>query len=239
MCFPAAIPIAMAVVSAAGAMVSQKLGNDAQNSAAIQNYNQQSRYAERVNAAALQQQSETDSRNRADNLRQAESAADKTRMQILENRRAMSAARASAGTSGMMGMPLNMIEQNYQALIGGISTNLQSFNSQLDQNYFFNSQDTAMRANSTTNQAIPMKPYLQKFGWGNVLSGVLTGLGTGLGAIGGGAWVFGGGGGWGGGGVVRSVPQTHHQPRITPCRLMVTNKFIRTCKGRLKWTDFN
>lgn len=183
MCFE---PMTMAIMSGAmtalSSMVGQALQVNASNQAAAANYNNQARYAESVNQAALTQQTETDSRNRIDRMRQAETAADKARMAILENRRAMSTARASAGTSGMMGMPLNLIDQNYQALIGGVGTNLSSFNQQLDENYFFNSVDSSMRANSITNQAIPQKPFMQKFGLMNVLAAGIQGAQAGFGA---------------------------------------------------------
>ena len=42
--------------------------------------------------------------------------------------------------------------------------------------------DSALRANATTNQAIPAKPYLQKFGAGNILAAGLQGATAGLGA---------------------------------------------------------
>lgn len=188
MCFdPVTAAIAVAAVTAVTSMVSDKMAMDTQNKAAADSYNQAARQAERVNRAAIAQQAETDSRNRVQTMRAAENNADKARAAILENRRAMATARASAGTSGLMGLPLNMIEQNYQALIGGVGTNLTSTNQQLDENYFFDSMDSMLRAQSISNQAIPQKPTLQKFGWGNVLSGALKGASAGLGSMGGGA----------------------------------------------------
>lgn len=188
MCFPVLIPIAMAAVTAVSSMVSDKLQMNAQNKAAADSYNQQARYAEQVNRAAIAQQTETDSRNRIETMRNAENATDKARLAILQNRQQMAAARASAGTSGLMGLPLNMIEQNYQAMIGGLGTNLQSTYQQLDENYFFNSMNSKMQAQNVSNQAVPMKPTLQSFGWGNVLSGVLKGAEAGLSSgMGGGA----------------------------------------------------
>lgn len=178
MCFN---PIA-AVAAVAANIVATKLAIDSENAAAAHNYNQQARYAERVNQAALQQKAETDSRNRIETLRKAASATDTAQQVILKNRAAMGAARASAGTSGLMGLPLNMITQNYEALLGGVGTNLQSTFQQLDENLFFNNMDSALRANSISNQAIPNKPYFQKMTGMHYLSAVLSGLSGAMGA---------------------------------------------------------
>lgn len=183
MCFdPVTMAIMTTVVTAASSMVSQGLQMNAQNKAAAQQYNQQSKYAESVNRAAIAQQQETDARNRLETMRNSESAADKTRSDILANQRAQATARASAGTSGMMGLPLNLISQNYQAMIGNQATNLNTYNTQLDQNYFYNAMNSAMQANSTSNQAVPMKPYMQSMGFGNFLSAGLQGAQAGMGA---------------------------------------------------------
>ncbi len=182
MCFALAVPLVMAAVSAASSMVSQGLQMSAQNKASAYQYNQQSKYAESVNRAAIAQQQETDARNRMERMRNSESAADKTRADILQNQRAQATARASAGTSGMMGMPLNLISQNYQAMIGNQATNLNTYNQQLDQNYFYDMMNSALQANSTSNQAVPMKPYMQKMGFGNFLAAGLQGAVTGIGA---------------------------------------------------------
>lgn len=214
MCFdPVTMAVVAGTVTALSSVVSQKMQIDGQNNAAAQSYNQQSRYAEQVNKAAITQQQQTDDRNRINTQMQAASAGDQARAAILQNQVAMGAARASAGTSGMMGLPLNMIEQNYQSLIGGIGTNLQTKDTQLDVNQFFNNQDTMLQAQSTSNQAIPMKPFMQKFGMMNLLSAGLSGASAGMGAYNPGAGVakpadlFGGTGGAAG-----TIPRVNMNP---------------------------
>lgn len=176
MCFD---PITSAVIvgglTAVSSAVSQQLQISTQNEAAANQYNQQARQAEQINQAAIKQQQETDSRNRIQRLRSAETALDKARAAILENRKRQGTARATAGTSGLMGLPLEQITQNYDALVGGVNTNLSNNLTQLNENYFFDSMNSALRAQDITNRAIPVKPQMQSFGFMNAASALVSG----------------------------------------------------------------
>ncbi len=177
MCFPVIAAMAVAAVTS---ILSTTLAKNSANKQAAAAYNQQSRQAEAVNKAALTQQAETDSRNRVERLRQSETAADRARSAIRDNQRAQAAARASAGSSGLMGLPFNMLDQTYQSMIGGINTNLTSQQQQLDENYFFSSMNSMMQANNVTNQAVPLKPQLQSVGVMDFVTAGLDGLSAGM-----------------------------------------------------------
>lgn len=182
MCFPGAgAAIFSAVGTALTSLVADGLATTAQNKAAAATYNSQVDYAEMVNKQAIRQANEKNSRARLDTKRQAESAADKARQAVLENLRQRATARASGGTAGIM--DLSNIEQNFDALIGGVGTNFQSTLTQLDQNLFFTQLDNKLQADNISNQAIPAKPQLQGFGLSNLLAAGVAGLSAGIGTF--------------------------------------------------------
>lgn len=214
MCFAAAIPIIIGALAAGGSLVSSQLGVRAQNEA-INAQNQASAYAYKqqldqygkLQKAVVQNLNEKDSRLRINQQRDATSAFERAQAQIRENQRRAATARATAGSSGLMGLPLNVIDQTYSAAEGGISANLQSTYLNLMQNTYFGMVDNRLAAQNTLNQNAPIKPYMQE---GTSLNGLhflgaaISGLSAGVGAYSGG----------GGGGEPAETPEFTYEPGV-------------------------
>lgn len=175
MCFSAAIPFVVAGLTALGSIVSDSLSIKAQNEAAMSNYSNELARQKLVNQNALAQYSETTSRLNINRQRQGQNAFEQAQLQIAENQKRMATARASAGSSGLMGLPLNVLDTSFQAAIGGISSNLQQVYTEGLQNMFFDQNNARLQAMSTMNQAVPNAPYLQRFGWGNLAKAGISG----------------------------------------------------------------
>lgn len=182
MCFDP-VTLTVMAVGAITSIASSALAKKGANDAAVHNYNEQARMAEQVNRNAIAQQREADSRAQLEASRNKADAVSRTQEIIQKNRIAQGTARASAGTSGLMGLPMNLIDQQYQSLIGTAATNLDTYSQRTDQNTFFTMMDNALRANSISNQAVPAQPYMQQFGAGDVLMGIGQGVASGIGSF--------------------------------------------------------
>lgn len=171
------VATSIALTAAGVGAVAGGLENAAANKAIANQYQQELDQSRRVQKAAVEQYNETMSRNNVELQRAQATASQGAREQIMENLRRQSAAQASAASSGITGLPLQMLTTDYQQAIGGVSANLQENLKQLNENYFFN-QDSARRgAQSTINSSIPNPPQFREF---SVLPSLLRGVQAGI-----------------------------------------------------------
>ena len=190
MCFPFAIPLAIAAISTAASAVGGYMQTKAQNQAAAYQYSQEQKQQQLVNQATIQNYNETLSRQRLDAQREGATQAQNAQAAILENQRRQATAVASGATAGITGQPLQSLFNDYQVAIGGVANNLQTNYSQLNENLFFNSGDAQRQAQARLNQAVPARPYMAQFsalpylvkGAASLATSALGGLGGGSGS---------------------------------------------------------
>lgn len=182
MCFDPVSFGVVAVTTALTSMAASAIQQYSQNKATAQQYNAQVDRSNELNQAALRQYQETTSRLNINQQRQGMTAFEQTQRLIAENQKRMSAARASAGSSGLMGLPLNMVDQEFMATIGGLGTNLTSQYQQLNENLFFDLSSARLSSMDVMSRNTPGKPFFQKFGWDNVASSLISGVAAGVGA---------------------------------------------------------
>lgn len=182
MCFDGGITAALitGAVSALTTGVSTAFSVAQANQQQKQAYNERLRQQQLTNQAVQSQFNEKVARENLDARRQARSNFDQAQTSIRENQRRQASAVAGASSAGLTGTPLNLLNNEFQSAIGGISANLQDTFRQLNENRFLNLESARREGQSALNSAVPAAPNFQKW---SPLPALVAGVGTTVGNL--------------------------------------------------------
>lgn len=155
--------VSTAIISAITTGITTMVQVSSANAQAQAQANSQAEAQRRNNIQIKNQLDEQTARNEINRNRDAVTANENAQQQILENLRRQGTATASAATAGITGQPLQNLFNEYQVSMGGVSNNLQTQFTQLNENLFFANKDASLQAQGMYNQATPAKPIYQQW----------------------------------------------------------------------------
>lgn len=162
------------LLTAATSAVSGSMQAKQQNQVAMAQYKYQQEQQALINKQVQDQYAEQTRRQQLDANRQATSAFEQAQQSILENQRRQAAAMATAGSSGITGLPLQTLFNDFQVAVGGISSNLDRNYSQINENLFFSLDNSRREAQNRINAAVPAPPLMNSY---NPMNAVMSGVG--------------------------------------------------------------